>query len=61
MVTLETSAIRIIKFSRTELHLPLSNDAILWQWHYYIPYFKFLAPPSTITTTHPITEIWWEM
>ena len=34
--------------------LPLSSDAILWQWHYYVPNFKFLAPPPTIATTPSI-------
>ena len=49
IVTLETSIIRIIKFSRIELHLPLSNEAILCQWNYYISNFKFLAsPPSQL-------------
>ena len=61
-----TSIIKIIKFLRYELYLPLSSDAILCQWHYYIPNFKFLAPPSTplpprtITTTPP-TNWNWEM
>ena len=39
-----------------KLYLPLSNDAILW--HYDIPNFKFLAPP-TITgrgTFWPVTD-----
>ena len=59
-----TSIIRIIKFSRYKLYLPLLNDAILCQWHYYIPNFKFLAPPSTplpprtITTTPSINWNW---
>ena len=44
----------MIKFPRIELYLPLSNDAILCQWHYYVPNFKFLASPSTITTSPPI-------
>ena len=47
IVTLEPSIIRIIKFSRIELYLPLSNDVILCQWNYYIPDFKFLASPSS--------------
>ena len=49
IVTLEASIIRIIKFSRIELYLPLSNDVILCQRNYYIPNFKFLAsPPSQL-------------
>ena len=47
IVTLEPSIIRIIKFSRIELYLPLPNDVILCQWNYYIPDFKFLASPSS--------------
>ena len=53
IVTLETSIIRIIKFSRSEWYLPLPNDAILCQWHYYIPNFKFLTLP-TLPTPFPI-------
>ena len=45
------------KCSRTELYLPLLNDAILCQWHYHIPDFKFLASLSTITTSPPINRI----
>ena len=53
MVTLETSIISIIKFSRIELYSPLLNDAI--PCHYYIPNFKLLASSTrTFTTTPPI-------
>ena len=45
----------MIKFPRIELYLPLSNDAILCQCHYYVPNFKFLAPPLTITPLPPPT------
>ena len=39
IVTLETSFIRTIKFSRLELHLSLLNNAILFQCLYYISNF----------------------
>ena len=50
MGTLEMSIIRLIKLSRIELYLPLLNDAILGQQHYYIPNFKFILPPTNTTT-----------
>ena len=42
-----------MKFSRIELYLPLSNDAIFCQWHYYMPHFKFWASPPP-----QLGEIW---
>ena len=51
-----SNIIRIIKFLKIKLYLPLSNDAILCQWHYYILNLKFLAPPQLL---HPqLTKIW---
>ena len=58
IVTLETSVIRIIKFSRNELYLPISNDAMLSQWYYYVPSFKFLAAPQLLPSLPQLTQIW---
>ena len=58
IVTLETSIIRIITFSRIELYLPNSKDSILCQWHDYISNFKFLAPTQLLPPQLQLTEIW---
>ena len=58
IVTLETSIIRIITFSRIESYLTNSNDAILCQWHYNISNFKFLAPTQLLPPQLQLTEIW---
>ena len=50
--------IRIIKFLNIKLYLPLSNDAILCQWHYYILNLKFLAPPQLLPPHPQLTKIW---
>ena len=58
IVTLETSIIRIITFSRIELYLPNSKDSILCQWHDYISNFKLLAPTQLLPPQLQLTEIW---
>ena len=58
MVILETLIIKITKFSRIELYLPLSKDTILCQWHYYITNSKILAPKHQLLPPLPqLTEI----
>ena len=40
------------------MYLPLSNDAILCHWHYYVPNFKFQLPLQLLPSLLQLTEIW---